>query len=266
MRKTTAFTIVELLVVMGIVTFLALMAAAMASKRDEVATGVSCEYVMYEVARAMVAYTHCNGDYYPFSTGPAYLGEREQRSKDSMTSLAALYPEHIQSAGYFRCNPDRPVPYFIVNAPVEVTANVKDANGSGTIDPEEVVGTRWERAYMRERNFTLMGSHYGYDCRISPRVSGTHAIYGDMDGTWESRPDAPTQNHRRGQNILFADGHIAWRETNFGSNDPEDNIYAEDKADSDIDAFLSDNTDPARPGDYRQTNVNLKLRPLHLED
>ena len=36
------------------------------------------------------------------------------------------------------------------------------------------------------------------------------------------------------------DGHVAWMTTNFCSNDPNDNIYVEDKWDADTDSYLVD--------------------------
>lgn len=70
-------------------------------------------------------------------------------------------------------------------------------------------------------------SSYGYDVRVVPSAGLNHVIMADMDGSYATSPEKSAQNHAEGQNILFVDGHVAWRTGNFVSNDPEDNVFAE---------------------------------------
>jgi prepilin-type processing-associated H-X9-DG protein len=60
----------------------------------------------------------------------------------------------------------------------------------------------------------------------------------DMDGTWQMNHDTPSQNHDGGQNILYMDGHVSWKQDNFCSNDPNDNIFIEDPWNADTDSYL----------------------------
>jgi prepilin-type processing-associated H-X9-DG protein len=59
-----------------------------------------------------------------------------------------------------------------------------------------------------------------------------------MDGTYQLFTDTETQNHAGGQNVLYVDGHVAWKASNFCSNDPNDNIFAEDPWNADTDSYI----------------------------
>lgn len=79
---------------------------------------------------------------------------------------------------------------------------------------------------------------YGYDCRVSPNAVPDHAIMVDMDGSWQDNHDSTSQNHLGGQNVLYVDGSVRWMGANYVSNDPADNIYAEDAWNADTDSYL----------------------------
>jgi prepilin-type processing-associated H-X9-DG protein len=64
-----------------------------------------------------------------------------------------------------------------------------------------------------------------------------------MDGKWWPAADtsgAVLSNHYGGQNVLYVDGHVAWKSDNYCSRDPNDNIFVEDKWDADTDTYLVD--------------------------
>ena len=75
--------------------------------------------------------------------------------------------------------------------------------------------------------YSAWGASYGYDCRMYASSVSNHAIMGDMDGSWQVNHDTATQNHEQGQNVLYVDGSVQWKQMNYASNDPIDNIYQE---------------------------------------
>ena len=64
---------------------------------------------------------------------------------------------------------------------------------------------------------------------------------------WRRIPRKP--NHDNGQNVLYYDGHVKWKETVYAGYDPADNIFCPQAGwDADSDACLWDgvNVRPAQ--------------------
>ena len=53
---------------------------------------------------------------------------------------------------------------------------------------------------------------------------GSPGLFRDVDEVWLRNPRRP--NHSDGQNVLYFDGHVQWSDSNYASDDPDDNIYA----------------------------------------
>jgi hypothetical protein len=209
------------------------------------------DHLMY-VAKAIVAYSQDNGDYFPFARGPANgtcsTSPGSTDVCDAATSLGCLYPNYLDTAQCFRCPATEDQPSFVVNIP------------QGVISPDA-------QPYLwKNRNWTLTGnqpgraSSYGYDPRISPSAWSNMAIMADWDGSWEASPEKFTQNHKGGQHVLFVDGSVRWVGSNKCSNDPIDNIFIEGGIDAkgnrvywncDTDTYLV-NGSATLPMSYRQ--------------
>jgi len=230
MRKwLSAFTLIELLVVIAIIAILAgLLLPALAKAREEGRKSV-CKEGCSQVGKAIYAYTQNNGEFFPFSWGPAdtkmnfvstdsvAVKEAATNSNDTQTSIALLYPEYLNTCKPFRCPSTENEPYLVQNTPVIQGQSTKP------VSAQTATGAYWYSL----RNYTMTDSSYGYDNRIYPSAVSNHAIYADMDGSYQNNKDTATQNHEGGQNVLFVDGAVTFKGNNYVSNEPSDNIYTE---------------------------------------
>ncbi len=260
-RQAQGMTLIEAGIIVVIMAFLLFLLIFVQIRAREESRKKACQENLRMIGIAVFAYTQSNIEYSLFSWGPA--DKEPPRRKDGMTSIAELYPlylNHVNSlrARHFRCPSTKDRAWFRTNAP----RPVKDRNGNGQINDDDVLPS--EAYVWSNRNHTLMNSSYGYDCRIYPSAVGNHAILGDMDGTQGTILGRSTANHRDGQNVLYLDCSAKWQNTNFCSNDRNDNTFAEDPWHADTDSFISDNTPPGpddTPGAFNDLSVSYDDYP-----
>jgi len=268
MRKwLSAFTLIELLVVIAIIAILAgLLLPALARAREEGRKSV-CKENCSQVGKATFAYTQNNDERFMFSWGPANwvrfdpasvaTTETYTNSNDAMTSIGLLYPEYLNTAKAFRCPSTENEPSLPENRPM-IDGSGSPSIGVGTT----YLGTAGSNAtgpyWFSNRNQTLSDSSYGYDCRIYPSAVSNHAIYADMDGTYQNDKDTATQNHEGGQNVLFVDGAVTFKGNNYVSNEPTDNIFVESQWHADTDSYISRST-----GDFQSTQSKNRYEVAH---
>jgi len=223
-KTSGALTLLELLVVLLIIVILISLLLPLLARSRMNLRRQRCEENLKTVGQAIAAYREDNADYFPFSWGTPDVPE--PRRKDAPASLGCLYPGYIPDANRFHCPSTENEPRFQLH--------VSESQGH-------------EGPRRHSANWSLLDSSYGYDCRVSPRAAGDHPVMADMDGAYALCRNTSTQNHEEGQNVLFVDGSVTWQETNYCSNDPNDNIFCEDPWHADTDSFVSDNTSPAHP-------------------
>lgn len=202
-------TWLEVWVIIAVVVVMAGMLLPALSRAPDGARRNACAANCKEVGKAIETYRQMTVEgYYPFAWGPD--GDPNAACRADL-SLGLLYPQYVPAPQVFRC-------------PSTENTLVLEKDDKGWL---------------------LRDSSYGYDCRIRPRGAGVVPIFGDMDGDFRFGRDTSTANHQGGENILYADGHVAWREGNrngygsYVSDDPNDNVFAEDAWHADTDAFLA---------------------------
>jgi prepilin-type processing-associated H-X9-DG protein len=175
------------------------------------------------VGKAIYAYTQSNGEYFPFAWQKAAAATLKAPvpaadAFPAMTSIGCLYPQYIDTAKSFRCPSVEDKPEFVVSGDRKTMTKYQWSNRTYTL--QGAVARTYPAKYAG-------GTSYGYGCRIYPSAPSGLAMFGDMDGSWQVNKDKSTQNHEGGQNVLYVDGHVSFKETNYASNDLKDNIYTE---------------------------------------
>ena len=258
MRKwLSAFTLIELLVVMAIIAILAgMLLPALARAREE-ARKANCKENCAQVGKALYVYTQNNDEFYPFawdvcdkwlptaqfnfkSYDPALLDAALAGTKYVVradVSIANLYPQYLGTPAMFRCPSTQDDPSISINIPWKNGAPITHRNAGGQPDTDQGPGTGdldsegllpGEMFEWSKRNYTLTGTSYGYDARFFPSAISNHALFGDMDGSYAANSDKSFANHDGGQNVLYVDGHVAWAQGNYATNNQLDNIYVEE--------------------------------------
>ena len=143
-----------------------------------------------------------------------------------MASLGLLYPEYLNTDKVFRCPSAENGPHLLTSLD-PTSQNVKPADNLPSLPGYDPGLPDMSPYIWSNRIFTVYDSSYGYDCRMLPSAASSHAIFGDMDGTYQYNRDTSTQNHTTGQNILFVDGAVRFEASNYSSNEAIDNIYTE---------------------------------------
>ena len=220
-RRRHAFTLVELLVVIAIIAILIAILMPVLAKAREHANRVKCAANLHSIGQGLTAYTQTSG-YYP----GYWLGTFTE---------AAIWPVRLrpylggdQQVFYCpsqdeRCRwtPDAPGPVRLATAQEEPWGYETGErllcvmgmyfsygyNGLGATGNDRLKGLGWDVKYdgvMR-----------------SSRVKAPEDMIAITDSTADGKSDhlvrpyddafaPPGRVHRRGANVLFCDGHVAW--------------------------------------------------------
>jgi len=172
-----------------------------------------------------------------------------------MQSIALLYPAYVDNPKVYRCpsTNDKPaITVWYVNA---ARQNVfyenwdwQNGTNNDATDHDGVTlpGIELSGEDHNQNNISFVQTNvkcsYMYDCLmhfrdVGPsqglladadgqtwiRADGSKPLYDGPGGSWARTPRKP--NHENGQNVMYFDGHVKWKETNYASDDPKDNIF-----------------------------------------
>ena len=238
MRKwLSAFTLIELLVVIAIIAILAgLLLPALARAREE-SRRKSCANNLKQIVTACHTYQGPNGDYFPAQDVDEDNKSGTSQMNNPGPSLCLLYPTYLDNPKSFGCpsTADTPV------------VSIRWMPGTGSTGPHRHVSfgdldISTQDPHEEEGNEIPLNTKtsYMYDPLTHFRdVGPSQAIAADADGYANNRTNAGEMasydtgytrnprkpNHDSGVNVMYFDGHITWSDTNFASDDPEDNIF-----------------------------------------
>jgi prepilin-type N-terminal cleavage/methylation domain-containing protein/prepilin-type processing-associated H-X9-DG protein len=217
------FTLIELLVVIAIIAILIGILLPMLEKGRENAIEVKCATNLRQIGEAISIYTNENHGQYPrtiyvpgaalaFGTNPAAVNPFDATGPQPNDVTAALFllirTEHIEPV-VFTC------PYTDVNV-FEADNAQNLTSRSNFTDYKKNLGYSYANPYPDQP-----ATDAGY--KLTSHTSAGFAVAADLNSGEGGKTNS--DNHEdRGQNVLYADGHVTWQTTALcGLNN--DNIY-----------------------------------------
>ena len=177
------FTLVELLVVIGIIAILIGLIFPVISRAREQSKRTACMSNLRQIGQALYMYAHASRDSLPNGNPPG-----DWESYDGANRVMVYFAkEFVKAPGVFRCPGDSDA------QPTDIVTADQTLPNSARLSYEFY--SLW---WPPERGPQLT------------KMKGRAPLAWDLDG---GQVISPLQNHGRGGNVLVADGHVEWQET-----------------------------------------------------
>jgi prepilin-type N-terminal cleavage/methylation domain-containing protein/prepilin-type processing-associated H-X9-DG protein len=180
---SNGFTLVELLVVIGIIALLIGILLPALSRAREQAKRAGCLANLRSIGQAMLIYANASKDRLPNSNPPATAYDYDA----SNFVLVSFGREYLKSAAVFHCPSDEsPIPQQIDTADYTLPNSARVSYDFYSVFWQPEYGPLWVKMKQAPLAWDLSGG---------------------------SRTPVPEQNHgTKGGNVVFADGHGEWQE------------------------------------------------------
>jgi prepilin-type N-terminal cleavage/methylation domain-containing protein/prepilin-type processing-associated H-X9-DG protein len=210
-----AFSLIELLVVVAVVSILAALVMPALSSAKQRAWSVSCQANLHQIGLTMRLFADENGEYYPESGGELPWGATN-RVTGKFGWMEQIY-SFTQNTNVYHCPGN-------VQLPLAEQGPFNYFNGcnaayveAGAYAPVKTTRIRFPSA------FVLNGDTAGLQVFTDPTIISSatdplapldadknDSLQNCVGGPVNGSPFELWQIHNKGQNILFADGHSQW--------------------------------------------------------
>ena len=203
MRRSSGFTLIELLVVIAIIAILAAMLLPALSAAKQKAWTTSCNSNLHQIGLAMRMFADDNNELYPVSGGKIKWDQTDPGTKNFGWMQQII--SYAGGTNVYHCPGN-------VQLPVDNQSPFNYFNGdraayvaTGTFAAVKNTVISYPSAYVLSGD-TIDNAQYFERDDCDKDDYSQNCVGGLANGL----PAVQWQAHGKGQNLLFADGHVRW--------------------------------------------------------